>query len=205
MIVVIDYGIGNTGSVVNALNKLGISNKISSNPVVIKKANGLIFPGVGAAGQGMKNLKKRNLDNLIIDEIKKGKPFLGICLGMQLLFEESEEGDVRCLGVFKGKVKKFKKEKKIPQIGWNSVRFNKTNNNTDKLFRNIPNNSFYYFVNSYYCVSKDKSIIAGVSTYGEKFVSVIAQKNVVGVQFHPEKSGKVGFTLLKDFIKNYVN
>ena len=201
MIAVIDYDIGNTGSVVNALDKLGVKSRISDDPEVIKKAQMIILPGVGAAKQGMENLKKKKLDKLIVDEIKKGKPFLGICLGMQLLFDESEEGDVKCLGIFKGKVKKFKKEKKIPQIGWNSIVITKP----DKLFKGISDNSFYYFVNSYYCTPEDKSIIAGITTYGENFASVVTKDNVVGVQFHPEKSGKVGFQLINNFIQNYDN
>lgn len=203
MIVVIDYGIGNLGSVVNALDKLGIKNQISSSPSVIKKASALILPGVGAAGQGMKNLKKRNLDKTIVKEIEKGKPFLGICLGMQLLFEESEEGNVECLGIFKGVVKKFVKERKVPQIGWNNIQIQ--NEKFKKMFNKIPNNSYFYFVNSYYCEPTDQSIIIGKTTYGEKFASIVGKNNIVGVQFHPEKSGKVGFTLLQNFIRIYVN
>ena len=205
MIVVIDYGIGNTGSVVNALDKLGIKNQISSSPSVIKKANALILPGVGAAGQGMQNLRERKLDRAIIDHTDKGKPFLGICLGMQLLFEQSDEGNVACLGIFKGLVKKFQKERKIPQIGWNNVSLNTTNTESNKLFKGMPDNSYFYFVNSYYCSPKDKSIVVGESEYGEQFASVVAKENIVGVQFHPEKSGRVGFTLLTNFIESYVN
>ena len=206
MIVIIDYGIGNLGSVVNALDKLGIKNQISSSPSVIKKANALILPGVGTARQGMENLRERNLDKVIIGDIQKGKPFLGICLGMQLLFERSEEGKVPCLGIYEGIVKKFTKEKKVPQIGWNSVKYgDQKNQNVNRLFKNIPDNSYFYFVNSYYCLPSDRSIIAGGCRYGEKFASVVAKDNVIGVQFHPEKSGKVGFTLLKNFIKNYAN
>jgi len=205
MIVVIDYGIGNTGSVVNALNKLGVSNKISSDESLFRKAKALILPGVGNAGQGMENLKKRGLDKVIIKEIRRDKPLLGICLGMQLLFERSEEGNVACLGVYKGMVKKFRKEKKIPQIGWNSVKINDTNKEVKKLLSGIPDKSYFYFVNSFYCLPEDKSIIVGESNYGEQFASIVAKQKVVGVQFHPEKSGKVGFILLKDFIKNYVN
>lgn len=205
MIVVIDYDIGNTGSVVNALNKLGISNKISGDPTMLRKAKALILPGVGNARQGMENLKKRGLDKVIIKEIKKGKPLLGICLGMQLLFERSEEGNVACLGVYRGIVKKFRKEEKIPQIGWNSVKINDTNIEAKKLLSRIPDKSYFYFVNSFYCLPEDKSIIAGESNYGELFASIVVREKVVGVQFHPEKSGKIGFTLLKDFIKNYVN
>lgn len=195
MIVIIDYGVGNLASVKNALDKLGIKNKISSDVSVIKKAEAMILPGVGAAGQGMKNLKKLSLDKVIIEEIEKEKPFLGICLGMQLLFEKSEEGDINCLGIYKGVVKKFKKKRKIPQIGWNNVVFT----NKQKLFQSISNKSFFYFINSYYCQPNDKSIIAGITEYGDKFTSIITKKNVVGVQFHPEKSGDLGLQLLKNF------
>lgn len=202
MIAIIDYGLGNLASVKNALDKLGIPNRISSSSKVLKKAKALILPGVGAAGQGMKNLKKNGLDKLIIDEIKKGKPFLGICLGMQLLFERSEEGNVDCLGILKGTVKKFKKMKKIPQIGWNQIEIQQKSN----LFSGIPDNSYFYFVNSFYCLPKEK-ITIGLTNYGETFVSVVERKNIIGVQFHPEKSGKAGFQLLENFAKgaNYVS
>ncbi len=197
MIVIIDYGIGNLASVKNALDKLGVESKISSDSLVIKKAERLILPGVGAAGQGMENLKKLGLDKVIIEEIKKGKPFLGICLGMQLLFEKSEEGNVKCLGILKGSVKKFRKMRKVPQIGWNQVNIKKKLN----LFRGIDDNSYFYFVNSFYCLPKDKKIIAGLTDYGEEFASIVVNGNVVGMQFHPEKSGKVGFRLLENFLR----
>lgn len=199
MIAIIDYKLGNVGSVVNALNYLGVENTVSNNPVVIKKADAIILPGVGAAGQGMENLKKKGLDKIVINEIKNGKPFLGICLGMQLLFEKSEEGNTKCLGIFKGTVKKFKKMRKIPQIGWNDVRIM---NKELRIMNGIKTNSYFYFVNSYYCDPKDKTIIAGTTTYGETFASVVAKDNIVGVQFHPEKSGDIGFKLLENFIKN---
>lgn len=203
MIVVIDYGLGNLASVTNALNRLGIQSRISGSPSMIKKAKALILPGVGAAGAGMKNLKSKGLDKLILAEIEKGKPLLGICLGMQLLFEKSEEGNVNCLGIFKGVVKKFKKERKIPQIGWNQVEIKQESN----FFKNINSESYFYFVNSYYCLPQDENIIAGLTDYGEIFASIVAKNNVIGVQFHPEKSGKIGFRLLKNFAKgvNYVS
>jgi len=202
MITVIDYGLGNLASVANALEKLEIPYEISGNPDVIKKADGLILPGVGAAGQGMKNLKKRKLDTVILNQIKKGVPILGICLGMQLLFDTSEEGKVKCLGIFDGVVKKFKKMKKVPQIGWNNIRIK---NQKTRIMKKISDDNYFYYVNSYYCKPKDQSIIVGESFYGETFAGIVAKDNVVGVQFHPEKSGKVGFTLLKNFITYYVN
>lgn len=200
MIVIIDYGVGNLASVKNALDKLGVKSVISDDPKIIKKAKALILPGVGAAGQGMKNLKEKGLDKTIIDEINKSKPFLGICLGMQLLFESSEEGNVKCLGILKGFVKKFKIEKKIPQIGWNQVKAVKQT----QLLKGISDDYFYY-VNSYYCLPEDKEVIAGLTTYGEEFAGVVTRDNIFGVQFHPERSGKAGFQLLENFIKGVNN
>ena len=195
MIVVIDYGIGNLASIINAFNRLKIQAKISSDILQIKKADALILPGVGAAGEGMKNLKKRNLDTLLVGEINRGKPFLGICLGMQLLFEKSEEGNVQCLGIFKGEVRKFRKERKTPQIGWNNIKFKIEKSK----FKNIPENSYFYFVNSYYCDPGNESIITAETIYGEKFPSIVMQKNIVATQFHPEKSGKIGMQFLQDW------
>ncbi len=194
MIVVIDYGLGNLTSVKNALTKLGIPVTISNDPEEIKRAKALILPGVGAAGQGMINLKKLSLDKLIVNQVKANKPILGICLGMQLLFSFSEEGDVDCLNIIKGKVKKFNTELKVPEIGWNQVKIS----NNSKLLKGI-NNSYFYFVNSYYCDPKDKETTKGITEYGEKFCSVLEKDNIFGVQFHPEKSGKIGFELLKNF------
>ena len=204
MITVIDYGLGNLASVVNALEKIETPYEVSSSPLMVKQAERLILPGVGAAGQGMNNLKKFNLDKAIIEEVKNGKPILGICLGMQLLFEQSEEGNVSCLGLFKGKVKKFIKERKVPQIGWNNVKFLTSNQEGKSLYKDIPNFSFFYFVNSYYCQPERPSIIAGESNYGEKFASVVVKNNIIGTQFHPEKSGKVGFKLLENFAKRII-
>lgn len=199
MIAIIDYGIGNLASITNTLNRLNIKSKITADAEELKRADSLILPGVGAAGEGMKNIRERKLDKVLIATVKKGKPFLGICLGMQLLFEKSEEGDVECLGILEGTVKKFRKEKKIPQIGWNSVEFRMKNSQ----FQNIPDNSYFYFVNSFYCVPEDKSIIAGETVYGEKFASVVIQRNITATQFHPEKSGKAGFLLLKNFVRSF--
>ncbi|MBI3379473.1 imidazole glycerol phosphate synthase subunit HisH [Candidatus Gottesmanbacteria bacterium] len=202
MIAIIDYGIGNLASITNALNKLNIKSIITDDVDEMKKASGLILPGVGAAGEGMKNIKERKLDKVLIETVKRGKPFLGICLGMQLLFEKSEEGQVECLGVLKGMVKKFRKERKVPQIGWNQIKYQKQKMNTLQLFSGIPNDSYFYFVNSYYCIPEDSSIIAAKTIYGEDFASVVVQKNIVATQFHPEKSGKAGFNLLGNFARN---
>lgn len=198
MIAIIDYGLGNLRSVKNALDRLQIDSIISRDSRVLSKAQGLILPGVGSANEAMNNLKKMKLDTVVRKLVQTGKPFLGICLGMQLLFDYSEEGDTKCLGIFNGWVKKFQKEPKVPQIGWNEVNITKPK---ETLFDNIPNKSFFYFVNSYYCVHRDKSIAGGMSNYGESFASIIVKDNIVATQFHPEKSGKPGFQLLMNFAR----
>jgi len=198
MIVIIDYGLGNLGSVKNTLDKLGVDSVILSSKDKIEAGSGLILPGVGSANQGMKNLRKTGLDKMIINEIKIGKPFLGICLGMQLLFSKSEEGNVRCLNIIEGRVKKFNSQLKVPQIGWNKV---KTTEDKQRLFKKIPDNSSFYFVNSYYCVPKDKSIIVGESEYGVNFCSILVKKNITATQFHPEKSGSIGLQLIKNWLR----
>lgn len=195
MIAIIDYGLGNLGSVKNALDTLGIDSFISKSPVEIERANGLILPGVGAAGEGMKNLKAGELDRTIRDFSDSNKPILGICLGMQLLMSESEEGNVKCLDIIKGKVKKFKTNFKVPQIGWNTV-----NMISDcRLLKEIRNESYFYFVHSYFCSTDNSKTIKGNTQYGDIFCSVMQDANTYGVQFHPEKSGDNGLLLLKNF------
>jgi glutamine amidotransferase len=193
-ITVIDYGLGNLASVAGALKKLVIPYEVSGDINRLKNATALILPGVGAAGRGMENLKKRGIDQIIIEQAKKGTPILGICLGMQLLLTSSEEGNVDCLGLIEGKVKKFDTSLKVPQIGWNQV---ETNNSI--LLKGIKNNSYFYFVNSYYCAPDDENITRGITDYDSKFCSVLEKNNLYGVQFHPEKSGDVGLKLLKNF------
>lgn len=204
MITIIDYGVGNIGSVANTLSRLGLPYQVKRDKTDIASATALLLPGVGAAGVGMQNLKKRGLDSEIKEAISKGKPFLGICLGMQLLFEYSEEGDTECLGIVKGSVKKFRAERKVPQIGWNQVIPVATNQQARALFDGITNNSPFYFVNSYYPAPNDQSIIAATTTYGEQFASVIATKNILATQFHPEKSGEIGMRLLTNFIGRFL-
>ncbi len=196
MIGIIDYGLGNLTSVKNALYKLNVPNFISDDPLKLKNSTGLILPGVGAAGAGMKNLKDKGLDQFLIEEIKNGKPFLGTCLGMQLLFDFSEEGDTKCLGVLSGKVKKFQGNLKIPQMGWNNV---KITNPKSKVLKEINDQDYFYFVNSFYCEPADESTVIGETDYGIKFASVIEKGNIFATQFHSEKSGETGLQLLKNF------
>ena len=194
MIVIIDYGLGNLGSVKNALDKLGVDSMVSKSVKDIEKATGLVLPGVGSATEGMKNLRKSGLNKVILKQIKLKKPILGICLGMQLLFFLSEEGNTECLNVIEGKVKKFNNKLKVPQIGWNQVK-----QKPSKLFLGIKDKSYFYFVHSYYCQASEEKIIIGSTEYGINFTSAIEDKNIFGVQFHPEKSGENGLKLLKNF------
>lgn len=201
MIAVIDYGMGNLKSVSNALTLLGIENIITSKEEDIYKADGVILPGVGAFPVCMENLRNLRLIE-VIKEIALKKPFLGICLGLQLLFEESEEyGPVKGLGIFPGRVKRFPEglifdgeRLKVPHMGWSEIKKVK-----DTVFlNNIKDNSFFYFVHSYY-VETEESIIATKTFYGIDFVSSISYNNLFACQFHPEKSQKLGLTLLKNF------
>ena len=208
MIVIIDYGLGNLGSVKNTLDKLGVDSVISKSIKQIEAGSALILPGVGSADQGMKNLKISKLDKIIIAQIKKGKPFLGICLGMQLLFSKSEEGNVKCLNIIEGTVKRFDSNLKVPQIGWNGIKYEISNikDQNDKLkiknlFNDIADKSSFYFVNSYYCQPEDKSICMGKTEYGVNFCSVLVKKNIIATQFHPEKSGPTGRQLITNWLK----
>jgi imidazole glycerol-phosphate synthase subunit HisH len=191
MIAIIDYGSGNLKSVKKAFEKIGIDTIITNKKKEIEKANKIVLPGVGSFGFIMKKLKNKDLEKSIKKAIKNGKPYLGICLGMQILFEESEESPgVKGLGILKGKVKKFKKGK-VPQIGWNKII------PKNKIFKN----DFFYFVNSFYVIPSNKKIIASTTKYFQNFASAIKYKNITAVQFHPEKSGKAGLKFLDRWIK----
>lgn len=196
MIVIIDYEMGNVLSVKNALDRIGVRNIISRSGEDIKNAAGLILPGVGSARAGMDNMKRFRIDQVIREEVVKGKPILGICLGMQLLMTQSEEGNVSCLNYIAGTVVRFKTKEKVPQIGWNTV-FSKSGS---ILFEGIPQDSYFYFVHSYYSTPTDNGVIYGRTKYGNNFCSVIEKENIFGVQFHPEKSGQIGEKLLKNYI-----
>ncbi|MBI2661074.1 imidazole glycerol phosphate synthase subunit HisH [Candidatus Woesearchaeota archaeon] len=191
MIAIVDYGAGNLKSVKNALDCLNVDSIITCNPKYISKAGRLILPGDGSFGYMMVNLKKKGLIKPVKDFIISGKPFLGICLGLQGLFEESEESPkVRGLSIFKGKVVKFRKGK-VPQIGWNKLIARK---------KGIFRDDCMYFVNSYYAAPEDNSIVAATADYYGEFVSGIQFKNVTAVQFHPEKSGKEGIEFIRRWL-----
>lgn len=199
MVVIIDYGMGNLFSVKNALGAINAEVVISKNPEDLKKADHIILPGVGAFPDGMKNLKELGIIPALEDEVlKKKKPFLGICLGMQLLASEGEEhGLTSGLGWIKGRVRKFdvSEELRIPHVGWNDV----SPAPNAKLFAGIDSNIFY-FVHSYFLVPENSGLVSASCEYGEKFTAAVESGNIFGVQFHPEKSQKSGLKLLKNFL-----
>ncbi|HEX67882.1 MAG TPA: imidazole glycerol phosphate synthase subunit HisH [bacterium] len=201
MIVVIDYGMGNLRSVAKAVEKSGYSVKVSGEYLDIKRAKKIILPGVGAFGKAMENLKRQGILDVIKEKLKEGTPYLGICLGLQLLFEWSEEGNTKGMGVIKGVVKRFPNlpSLKIPHMGWNKVKLRMEGEN---LFDGIPDNSYFYFTHSYYVIPVEKEIIATTTFYGVEFVSSIKKGNLFACQFHPEKSGKIGLKLLENFLKS---
>ena len=199
MIAIIDYGAGNLHSVKNALDFLGAENVVTPDPEVIKSANKVILPGVGAFGDALENLRSRGLEDVIKECINDKKPFLGICLGMQLLFSESEESPgVKGLDIFKGKIVKIPDGDglKIPHMGWNDLKIVKDS----KILGNLGDEPFVYFVHSYYLESEENSIISAFTEYGKRLDIAIEQDNVFATQFHPEKSGKTGLKILSNFI-----
>jgi glutamine amidotransferase len=199
MIAIIDYGMGNLRSVEKGFLKVGADVKVTNRPDDVVKADGVVLPGVGAFKDCMSELTNLKLVDALVDAIKKGKPYLGICLGLQVLFSESEEfGRCRGLDIFRGKVVRFQNgDLKIPQMGWNQL--NIKNNNP--LFNGIPDKSYFYFVHSYYVAPEDEKIIATTTDYGVEFTSSVQVDNIYAVQFHPEKSQTLGLRLLGNFSK----
>ncbi len=199
MIAIIDYGVGNLFSLKSSFSKIGAEVTVTSDPCVLKSADKLLLPGVGAFGDAIEKLKESGLSQIVTEEAKKGKPILGICLGMQLLFEKSyEHGEYEGLGLLKGEIVPMEKvipsDLKIPHIGWNSLKFTKNS----KLFSKIKDGDFVYFVHSFYAKNCDDSLIA-TTEYGENLTAAVEKDNIFGCQFHPEKSGDVGLSILKAF------
>tara|TARA_B000000557_G_scaffold264124_1_gene268539 strand:- start:1450 stop:2058 length:609 start_codon:yes stop_codon:yes gene_type:complete len=197
MISIIDYGLGNLKSVHKALNSLGFTSKITSSIKDINNCNGIIFPGVGSFGDCMKELDKRDLINSLKKSISSGKPFMGICLGLQILFERSEESpNVEGLSILKGEISKIKfdKDLKVPHMGWNKINIIKDSS----ILQGIDSDTWMYFVHSFK-FNNDLEITDSVSSYGEIFSASINKDNIFATQFHPEKSSKIGLTILKNF------
>ncbi len=205
MIAILDYEAGNLTSVKRALDFLGYSSFITSRPEEALKAERLIFPGVGAAGEAMENLKRKGLDEALREFFQSGRPLLGICLGVQIIFTESEEDGARCLGLLRGRVVRFPiplldtdgNPLKVPHMGWNGIRPQRDH----PLFQGMDPAAEFYFVHSYYPQPEDPGVIIGITDYGIDFPSAIAHENLWAVQFHPEKSGRPGLKMLDNFCR----
>ena len=198
MITIIDYGAGNLRSVVNAVSRLGYEARVVNRPDEVLSARAVILPGVGAAADTMANLSKSGLDGAIKRFIAEGKPFLGVCIGLQVLFSGTEEGGWHeCLGVIPGAVRKFAPGLKIPHMGWNQVKQKVAH----PIFEGVGDEANFYFVHSYYVEPEDSSLAIGQTEYGVPFCSVVAKDNLTATQFHPEKSGEVGLKIYDNFIR----
>lgn len=200
MISIVDYGVGNLFSLKSSLEAISVDTIVTNNPIDLESSDGIILPGVGAFGDAAKKLRDSKLDRVIIEQAKNGKPILGICLGMQMLFEKSYEyGEYDGLGLIKGEIRPIKDvippDLKIPHIGWNALKFK---GKKSILFKYIDEGDFVYFVHSYYGADCEKNTIA-TAEYGANLTAAVADKNIFGCQFHPEKSGNTGLKILRAF------
>ena len=195
-LVVIDYGSGNLRSVAKALETVGVSPIVTGDANQIASADAVVLPGVGSGPAAMDALRQRDLVEPIRECVTSGRPFLGVCLGLQLLLDRTEEGNADCLGSVAGRVKRLPDGLKVPHMGWNSVRFKQEH----PVFEGIPQDSHFYFVHSYYAAPDDDTWVAGTTDYGVSFCSIYARDNVVATQFHPEKSQAHGLRLIANFL-----
>jgi len=198
MIALVDYGAGNIHSIEKALEYVGATVQVTNDPAFVMEAEAVVLPGVGSAGSAMAQITKHGLDDAIREVTQRGKPFLGICLGMQLLAEHHAEGEVNGLSLFPGSVRRIPHGPKIPHMGWNQV---KPLHADLPIFVGIPENTYFYFAHSYYVEPQNQQGVAGVTEYGSPYCSVIATEQVWGTQFHPEKSGTPGLQLLRNFVR----
>ncbi len=198
-IAIIDYDIGNLRSVEKAFTSQGIAAEVTKDEQTIRAADKLVLLGVGAFGYAMDSLRKYGFDKLIHEAADAGKPIIGLCVGLQMLFDEGHEFGVhKGLGLLRGKVIKFPEGLRVPHVGWNQISY-KNGSAQHAVFRGLPDESFYYFVHSYYCEPADAACVMGETDYGLRYASICGRGNVVGVQFHPEKSQETGLRLLKNF------
>ena len=196
MIAIIDYGMGNLRSVEKGFLKVGIDAKVVSRPSALDDAHAIVLPGVGSFKDCMRNLENMALIDPILRSIETGKPYLGICLGLQVLFTESEEfGFCKGLGIFEGKVVRFQINLKVPHMGWNNI----TISRRPPLLNGIEDEAFFYFVHSFYVVPRNSDVIATTTDYGVRFTSMVWKDNIFATQFHPEKSQDMGLRILKNF------
>ncbi len=198
MIAIIDYGAGNIRSIAKALEYAGARVQVTDDPAVVRQATAVALPGVGSGGAAIARMTERGLDEAIRKATAQGKPFLGICLGMQLLADHHAEGEVDGLRLFRGEVRRIPHGPKIPHMGWNQLR---PLHEELPMFDGIPQDAYFYFAHSYYVEPQDQRGVAAVTDYGSPFCSVIVTDRVWGTQFHPEKSGAVGLRLLQNFVK----
>jgi len=202
MIAVIDYGAGNLRSVMSALSRVGAPTRIAVSSNDLTAARAVILPGVGAAADTMENLRSRGLADAILEWIRGDRPFLGICMGLQVLFSMSEEGgEQECLGALPGRVVRLQSGLKVPHMGWNQVHYARQNT----VFRGIPDGSYFYFVHSYVVQPDDPSMVLSETDYGGSFCSAVQTGNLVATQFHPEKSGEVGLRLYRNFVSDVLS
>jgi imidazole glycerol-phosphate synthase subunit HisH len=195
-IAIIDYGIGNLRSVEKAFTSQGLNAVISSDEKVLRAADRLVLPGVGAFAACMNNLRERGLEDFVIEAAKSGTPIIGLCVGLQMMFDEGHEfGIHKGLGLLPGKIVRFAEGVRVPHVGWNQVEIKKNH----PIFRDLPDQSFFYFVHSYHVVTDDPSCVLGETEYATRYPSICGRDNIVGVQFHPEKSQAAGLKLLKNF------
>ncbi len=197
-LIIIDYGVGNFRNVQKAFEAIGAAAEISDSVKHVEQAEAVILPGVGAFGDAINNLRQRGLDKPVLTAVQSGKPLLGICVGLQLLFDESEEmGQHRGLGLLPGKVVRFPPGLTVPHMGWNQIE----PEHDHPLLDNIAPGDFAYFAHSYYVAPADRHDIVAYTNYGQRFASIVAKENVCAIQFHPEKSQQVGLQILKNFVE----
>lgn len=196
MIAIIDYGMGNLRSVRKGFEKMGVEAVVTGKPEQVVQAAGVVLPGVGAFADAMANLRSSGMDEAVHRAVEAGKPFLGICLGQQLLFDASEEwGLTKGLGIFRGRVRRLPDGLKVPHMGWNQAEIQRA----DPLLEGIPQVSSFYFVHSYYVDPEEQEVVLTRTEYGVRFASVVGRENVYGIQFHPEKSSGIGLRILENF------
>ena len=195
-VAIIDYGVGNLRSVEKAFAAVGVDAIVTSDTNKLQETERLVLPGVGAFGACMRELDRHGFIDLILERVQHGTPLLGVCVGMQMLFEESSEfGQTKGLGLLQGSVSRFSNDLTVPHVGWNQVNQRRSH----PLFDDVAQESFFYFVHSYFCEPVDENLSIGTTDYGVSFASIVAEKNICGVQFHPEKSQAAGLQLLKNF------
>lgn len=197
-VVIVDYGAGNLRSVVRAVAHAGVTALVTSDSAAVEHASVVILPGVGAAADTMANLRDSGLTDPIRNFIESGKPFLGVCMGMQALFEVSDEGgEHKCLGVLPGRIVRFSHGMTVPHMGWNRVRIRRSH----PVFDGIPDRSYFYFVHSYHPLPEDEDVVIGDTEYGGHFAAVVGRGNLIATQFHPEKSGPAGLRMYENFLR----